>query len=103
EVAVGDTGNQTDLDTAPGRFAGQELLQCLLAQRIQTAEQVQLPGHAQGSEVLTAGTGLAGRAEGFRGATAGTAGIGRGRGPQRRLLDTVERPVGFHIERGYAQ
>src|SRR5690606_24361284 len=31
------------------------------------------------------------------------AGVGRGRGPQRRLLDTVERTVGFHIERGYTQ
>src|SRR5690606_36743515 len=63
QPGVGDAGDQTDLRAALGGLAGEELVQRLVTQAAQTTEQIELPGHTEGSTVLAADRRLAAHAE----------------------------------------
>ncbi|MCY1298993.1 hypothetical protein D9M70_485070 [compost metagenome] len=77
EVGGGHRGHQADLGAAARLFGGEVLLQRLLVEAAQAAEEVQLPGvGAEGGAVGAAGIGLAALAHDARRALAGRTAIG---------------------------
>ena len=104
QFTLGDLCDQTQRDGAPGRIAGQVVLQGRVVQAAHAPPEVDFPaGQAQSRLVLAAQQGLACQVQVARHARAVHAGLGAEGGQQIGALDAIGGPCLLHAQRGDAQ
>ena len=104
QFTLGDLCDQTQRDGAPGRIAGQVVLQGRVVQAAHAPPEVDFPaGQAQSHLVLAAQQGLACQVQVARHARAVHAGLGAEGGQQIGALDAIGGPCLLHAQRGDAQ
>ena len=104
QFTLGDLCDQTQRDGAPGRIAGQVVLQGRVVQAAHAPPEVDFPaGQAQAHLVLAAQQGLACQVQVARHARAVHAGLGAEGGQQVGALDAIGGPCLLHAQRGDAQ